>query len=224
MKKVVLTKEIFEKSYDELTQQEEENLDMVLYDEFKYTIDRDLYYNHIELPIIDSNGLTVKIERINDYKEQDVDLSYDFNIEYGVLLSLCTDLDYACYNSDIELWNAICTDDDLINHRNVMDIYSESIFFLFSDIEQQIYETSELLTDDDIWEFINSYEYVELIDTDELYNYISLSINLLDNLIDKELKRFFIDELDDMYMDSYPYIYDYVSEMVTSDNVVEFYI
>lgn len=224
MKKIVLKKEIFEKSYDELTPQEEENLDMVLYDEFKYGIDRDLYYNYLELPIIDENGLTVSIEKIHDYDTKDVTLSYDFNVEYGVLLTLATDLDYAFYNSDIEIWNTICTDENLVNHDNIIDVYSESIFFLFSDIEEQIFKTSELLTDDDIWEFINYYEYIELIDTDELYNYISLAINELDKWVDRELNRFFVDELYDMYMDNYPYIYNHISELVENENTVEFII
>lgn len=223
MKKVVLTKEMFQKDYDELTEEEQVNLEEVIYDEFKYSIDRDLYYNHIELPIIDENGLTINIEKIDDYNTKDVVLSYDFNVEYGVLLTLATDLDYACYNSDIELWNAICTNDDLINHDNVMDIYSESIFFLFSDVENAIYNSEKhFLSDDELSYFVDDYKYKDLVDTDELLNYLSLSINELDKWINRELDRFFTDELNDMYMDSYSYIYDYVSELVENDNVVEF--
>ena len=199
---VKVTKEMLEKDFDELTVEEEETLQSVLFDMFKFDIDYALYNNHIDLPIIDENGLTVEIEKIYDYQDKDVRLSYDFNTEYGVLLSLCTDLDYAYYNSDIELWNAICTNNDLINHDNIVDVYSESIFFLFSDIEQQIYETSDLLTNDDIWEFINYYEYIELIDTDELYCYISLAINELNKWIDKALEMWWENDLDELYFES----------------------
>ena len=181
---VQVTKEMLEKDFDELTVEEEETLQSVLFDMFKYDLDYALYNNHIDLPIIDENGLTVEIEKIYDYATKDVRLSYDFNVEYGVLLSLCTDLDYAYYNSDIELWNTICNNDDLVNHDNVPNVYSESIFFLFSDVENAIYNSEEhLLSDDELSYFVDNYEYKDLIDTDELLSYLSLSINELDKWI-----------------------------------------
>ena len=220
--KVIITKEMLEKDYDELTAQEEENLYKVVYDIFKYDIDYALYNDHIDFKIIETSGLDVEITKIYDYDEKDVNLRYDFNNEYGTLLTLCTDLDYACYNSDIELWNAICKDENLINNRNVCDIYSESIYFLFSDIENQIWRTSELLNDDDIWEYINYYEYIDLIDTDELYDYISLAINELDKWVNAELNHFFIYTLDEMLMDSEFEIMNNLYEQLDENDVVEY--
>ena len=193
---VQITKEMLEKDFDKLTVEEEETLQNVLFDMFKFDIDYALYNNHIDLPIIDENGLTVEIEKIYDYATKDVRLSYDFNVEYGVLLSLCTNLDYAFYNSDIELWNTICTDDDLINHDNVPNVYSESIFFLFSDVENAIYNSEEhLLSDDELSYFVDNYEYKDLIDTDELLSYLSLSINELDKWINKALEMWWENDL-----------------------------
>lgn len=224
MVKVIVTKEMLEKEYDELTVEEETILNDVLFDMFKYNLDYSLYYNHIDLKIIDTNGLTVEITKIHDYINHDVNLSYDFGIEYGVLLSLCTDLDYAYYNSDIELWNTICTNDDLLNHRNVNDVYSESIFLLFSDIEQQIYDTSELLSDDDIWNFIDNYKYKDLVNQDELYNYISLAINELDKIVNDRLNEYFLDNIDEMFIESQfensKYLYEQV--VVQNDGIMEY--
>ena len=224
MVKVIVTKEMLEKDYDELTVEEETILNDVLFDMFKYNLDYSLYYNHIDLKIIDTDGLTVQIESINDYVNHDVNLSYDFGIEYGTLLSLCTDLDYAFYNSDIELWNTICKDENLINHRNVNDIYSESIFLLFSEIEEMIYNKSELLSDDEISYIVDDYKYKDLVDCDKLYNYICLSMNELDKWINNRLNEYFLDDIDEMFIDSQfensKYLYEQV--VVQNDGVMEY--
>ena len=224
MVKVIVTKEMLEKEYDELTVEEETILNDVLFDMFKYNLDYSLYYNHIDLKIIDTNGLTVEITKIHDYINHYVDLSYDFGLEYGVLLSLCTDLNYAYYNSDIELWNTICKDENLINHRNVNDIYSESIFLLFSEIEEMIYNKSELLSDDEISYIVDDYKYKDLVDCDELYNYICLSMNELDKWINNRLNEYFLDDIDEMFIDSQfensKYLYEQV--VVQNDGVMEY--
>lgn len=222
--KIILTKEILEKGYDELTYEEEVKVDKVLTDMFRYDMDYALYHNHIDLPVVDTDGLTVNIERICDYDYRDVDLSYDFAFDYGVLLSLATGLDYVCYNSDIELWNTICINDDYLNHRNVMDIYSESIYLLFQDIEYEIYKTCDLLSDDDIWDFINEYDYIHLIDTSELFNYISCAMNELDTKIDDAVKNFFEIELYDMYVDSQFDLSECLYEQLDDDGIVEYVI
>ena len=220
---VQVTKEMLEKDFDELTVEEEETLQSVLFDMFKYDLDYALYNNHIDLPIIDENGLTVEIEKIYDYATKDVRLSYDFNVEYGVLLSLCTDLDYAYYNSDIELWNTICNNDDLVNHDNVPNVYSESIFFLFSDVENAIYNSEEhLLSDDELSYFVDNYEYKDLIDTDELLSYLSLSINELDKWIDKALEMWWENDLYELMFESEFENKRHLYEQLDEDGIMEY--
>ena len=220
---VQITKEMLEKDFDELTVKEEETLSSVLFDMFKFDIDYALYSNHIDLPIIDENGLTVEIEKIYDYETKDVRLSYDFNVEYGVLLSLCTDLDYAYYNSDIELWNAICTDKNLINHDNVPNVYSESIFFLFSDVENAIYNSEEhFLSDDELSYFVDNYEYKDLIDTDELLNYLSLSINELDKWINEALEIWWENDFDELMFEREFENKNHLYEQLDENGIMEY--
>lgn len=214
MKRITLKSEYFEENkQDEYI----DLIDEVICDEIRYGIDYDLYRGE-NINIIDNGGLTVDIQKIYDYDKRDVNLSYDFNIEYGVLLSLCTDLDYVCYNSDIELWNAIVLNDDNRINDNMCNEYSESIFFLFDDIENQIWKTSDLLNDDDIWCFIDDYKYKNLINTDELYNYISLSINELDKIVNKALNNWFENDLQEIYEFNYPTVWHNVKEFVDANN------
>lgn len=218
MKKILITEKDFENDC------ESDNLQTAIYDSIRYDLDYALYYNHFDIKIIDNDDLTVQIEKIYDYNDKDVRLSYDFNIEYGTLLSLCTDLDYAFYNSDIELWNTICKDENLINHRNVNDIYSESIFLLFSEIEEMIYNKSELLSDDEISYIVDDYEYKDLIDCDELYNYICLSMNELDKWVDNAINHWFSDELNEIYDNGYFETLHHIYKQVETDGYYECYI
>lgn len=221
MKKILITEKDIVDEYEIL---ENDDILDVIYDTIRYDLDYALYYNHFDIKVIDTDCLTVEITKIHDYVNRDVNLSYDFAIEYGTLLSLCTDLDYAFYNSDIELWNAICKDENLINHRNINDVYSESIFFLFDDIENQIWKTSELPTDDDIWTYINDYKFKELIDVDELYNYISLSINELDKWTNNAINNWFENDLYDIYDDNFHIVLNDIINKVELNGEYECYI
>lgn len=218
MKKILITEKDFENDY------ESDNLQTAIYDSIRYDLDYALYYNHFDIKIIDTDGVTVEITKIHDYFNHDVNLSYDFGIEYATLLSLCTDLDYAFYNSDIELWNAICLNDDDMIYNNMCNEYSESIFFLFSDIENKIYDTSELPSDDDIWQFIDDYKFKHLIDVDELYNYISLSINEFDKWINNAINHWFNNELNEIYDDGYFETLHHIHSQVETDGYYECYI
>ena len=78
------------------------------------------------------------------------------------------------------------------------------------------------MNDDDIWEYINYYEYIDLIDTDELYDYISLAINELDKWVNAELNHFFIYTLDEMLLDSEFEIMNNLYEQLDENDVVEY--
>ena len=218
MKKILITEKDFENDY------ESDNLQTAIYDSIRYDLDYALYYNHFDIKIIDTDGVTVEITKIHDYFNHDVNLSYDFGIEYGTLLSLCTDLDYAFYNSDIKLWNAICKDENLINDRNVNDVYSESIFLLFSEIEEMICNKSELLSDDEISYIVDNYEYKDLIDCDELYNYICLSMNEFDKWINDAINHWFNNELNEIYDNGYFETLHHIHKQVETDGYYECYI
>lgn len=217
MKRITLKSEYFEENkHDEYI----DLIDEVICDEIRYSIDYDLYRGE-NINIIDNGGLIVDIEKIYDYDERDVALSYDFNIEYGTLLSLCTGLDYVCYNSEIDLWNTIVLDNDNKINDNRCNEYSESIFFLFDDIETSIWRDCEIPTDDEIYNFIDNYKYKNLINTDELYNYISLSVNELDKIVDKALNNWFENDLQEIYEVNYPTVWCNVKTFV-SDNDGEY--
>jgi len=215
MQKITLKSEYFdENANDEYI----DLIDEVICDEIRYGIDYDLYRGE-SINIIDNGGLTVDIEKIYDYDKRDVALSYDFSIEYGILLSLCTDLDYVCYNSDIELWNTIVLDDDNKINDNRCNEYSESIFFLFDDIENAIYNSAEhFLSDDELSYFIDNYKYKDLVDTDELLNYLSLSINELDKIVNQALNDWFDNDLNEIYEVNYPTIWHNVKTFVDDNN------
>lgn len=215
MKRITLKSEYFEENrQDEYI----DLIDEVICDEIRYGIDYDLYRGE-SINIIDNGGLTVDIEKIYDYDKKDVALSYDFNIEYGTLLSLCTGLDYVCYNSEIELWNTIALKDDDKIYDNRCNEYSESIFFLFDDIENAIYNSEEhFLSNDELSYFIDDYKYKDLIDTDELLNYLSLSINELDKIVDKALNNWFENDLQEIYEVNYLTVWCNVKEFVDDNN------
>lgn len=193
-------------------------IDEVIYNEIQYAIDYDLYRGE-NIDIIDNGGLTVSITKIYDYDKRDVNLSYDFNIEYGTLLSLCTDLDYVCYNSDIKLWNTIVLNDDDKINDNRCNEYSESIFFLFDDIENAIYNSEKhFLSDDELSYFVDNYKYKDLVNTDELLNYLSLSINELDKIVNQALNNWFENDLQEIYEVNYPTIWHNVKTFVDDNN------
>lgn len=216
---VIMIKEItfYEKNLNDVNYMLEEIVSNNTFDRIKDDVNYS-YRNNIQ--ITDK----ISIHRVNDLKNQyNVDFSFNMSDDdMYLLLSFITDLDGIWYDVTSELWNKLVLDENDKSYVNQMTVEKEAFENMFIQFQYNLidgYFRNEINSvygfnfdiEKEVNEYVNDFEYKEMINCDELKELFVKSVKDLETILLKIVNDWFMsEEFFDMYDEYYFYEYEYI--------------
>ena len=180
----------------------------------------------------------ISIHRVNDLKNQyDVDFSLNMSDDdMYLLLSFITDLDGIWYDVTTLLWNELVLDENDKSYVNQMTIEKEAFENMFIQFQYNLidgYFRNEINSvygfnfdiEKEVNEYVNDFEYKEMVDCDKLKELFIKSVKDLENILLKIVNEWFMsEEFFDMYDEYYFYEYDYIINQIIENGFYTDYV
>ena len=180
----------------------------------------------------------ISIHRVNDLKNQyDVDFSFNMSDDdMYLLLSFITDLDGIWYDVTTLLWNELVLDENDKSYVNQMTVEKEAFENMFIQFQYNLidgYFRNEINSvygfnfdiEKEVNEYVNDFEYKEMVDCDKLKELFIKSVKDLENILLKIVNEWFMsEEFFDMYDEYYFYEYDYIINQIIENGFYTDYV
>lgn len=180
----------------------------------------------------------ISIHRVNDLKNQyNVDFSFNMSDDdMYLLLSFITDLDGIWYDVTTSLWNELVLDENDKSYVNQMTVEKEAFENMFIQFQYNLidgYFCNEINSvygfnfdiEKEVNEYVNTFEYKEMVDCDKLKELFIKSVKDLENILLKIVNEWFMsEEFFDMYDEYYFYEYDYIVNQIMENGFYTDYV
>lgn len=180
----------------------------------------------------------ISIHRVNDLKNQyNVDFSFNMSDDdMYLLLSFITDLDGIWYDVTTSLWNELVLDENDKSYVNQMTVEKEAFENMFIQFQYNLidgYYCNEINSvygfnfdiEKEVNEYVNDFEYKEMVDCDKLKEVFIKSVKDLENILLKIVNEWFMsEEFWDLYDEYYFYEYDYIINQIIENGFYTDYV
>lgn len=198
---MIIKKQDLKEFFNDVENKKTKDINEHIQNVIDYEITSSLQYDSIKInDIVKIIGFYGKPTNYNS----EIDIT--FNSENNLLLSLASDLDDYFYDTKTFLWNELVLNENNKEYYNTTTKYTQSLEFLFYDIETEIENSIDNLFDNplcmvNVEYFIQNFEFKDLINTEKLKQKIETSIIKLMDLINDAINNYFENDYQQMIMD-----------------------
>lgn len=198
---MIIKKQDLKEFFNDVENKKTKDINEYIQNVIDYEITSSLQYDNIKInDIVKIIGFYGKPTNYNSK----IDIT--FNSENNLLLSLASDLDDYFYDTKTFLWNELVLNENNKEYYNTTTEYTQSLEFLFYDIETEIENSIDNLFDNplniiNVEYFIQDFKFKDLINTEKLKQRIETSIIKFMDLINDAINNYFEDDYQQMIMD-----------------------